>query len=70
MKLNDDGLVWIVNIPKYTLAVLVKGACCEHGWNVRARQLDAVPPARNCGGVVSYTTNMSEWNVKLALERP
>ena len=70
MKLNDDGLCGIVDIPEDALAMLVELACCEQSRNVGADELDAMPPAGRGFGIVAHAANMAEWNVQLAFEGP
>jgi len=70
MKLDDDGIRGVVHVPKDTLSMLVEHARGDNAGQLRDYQLDAMPPPADRIGIVPNITNVVEWNVQLALERP
>ena len=55
VKLNDDGLCRIVNVPKHALAIQLERARRDHARNLCTRPFTAMPPTGHvCGfGIVA-----------------
>src|ERR1017187_6452086 len=58
LQLNDDCVLWIMNVPEYALAILIKRTSGDHTGNAGSAHLQAMPPSTGNTRVGADTCDM------------